>query len=195
MRSKYVRLVHHRTFESLREASIRRTLFSMSRSIVMAALVAFAPAAWADLEPGHVVSRVSEPQRNAARAASDAAELLVHGDANGALDMATRALALNTSDPWAHYVKAVSLARLGRLDDAIAEFRAAELAFPPQERWSRATAIWGRANAFYQVGRCGEAKSSFGDYLKYVGKDDAAGAALAQKGIDGCREPWAPPAK
>jgi tetratricopeptide (TPR) repeat protein len=167
---------------------------AMTKWIVMTAMVACGATAWADLEPGHVVGRMNEAQRNAARTASEAGELLVRGDLQGALDMATRALTLNASDPWGHYVRGVSLAHLGRLDEALAELRAAEQAFPREEKWSRATAIWGRANALYQAGRCADAKLAFTEYLKYASKDDPAGAALAQKESDGCKEPWTPPA-
>jgi hypothetical protein len=59
----------------------------MSKMILITAMVACSAGAWADLEPGHVAGRLNEAQRNAARNASDAGELLVRGDVQGARDL------------------------------------------------------------------------------------------------------------
>ena len=136
----------------------------------------------------------NDAQKNAARIASDAAQALGRGDFNGVLDLTSRAQASNPNDPWGHYLRAEALVRLARLDEALAELRLAEQNFPREERWSRSIAIWGRANALYQIGRCAEAKTAFADYIKYVGNDDRAGAELAQKESDGCRPLWVNPA-
>jgi Flp pilus assembly protein TadD len=146
-------------------------------------MVACGGAARADLEPGHVVNKkATKTQREAAKTASDAAESLVKGDFNGAMSLADRALAVDGKDPWAHYVRAESLVRLGKHD------------FPAEERWSKSIALWGRANAFYQLGRCEEAKTAFTEYIGFVKSDDRPAADLAQTRIDGCRPPWVAPA-
>ena len=165
------------------------------RSIV-AALVCLcaSTAARADLEPRHVVdTRATAAQLSAARAASDAAQALSQGEFKSAVTLADKALASNGNDFFAHYVRAEALSRLGRLDDALGEYQHAERVVPANERWGHAIVLWGRANAFHQLGRCDEAKSAFTDYIAFVKSDDHDGAALAQSRIDGCKRPWVLP--
>ncbi|HWE26861.1 MAG TPA: tetratricopeptide repeat protein [Polyangia bacterium] len=148
----------------------------------------------ADLEPAHKIDTTAgKPQREAAAIASDAAEALGRGDATAALAQAERAIGKSARDPWAHYVRAEALVRLGRLDDALPEYRVAEGEFARDDRWSRSIALWGRANAFHQVGRCADAKSAYADYIAFVKNADARAAALAQARIDDCRLPWVNP--
>jgi tetratricopeptide (TPR) repeat protein len=152
-------------------------------------------AARGDLEPRHVVdTKATAAQLSASRAASDAAQALSQGEFKSAITLADKALASNNNDYFAHYVRAESLSRLGRVDDAaLAEYQFAERVVPANERWGHAIVLWGRANAFHQLGRCDEAKSAFNDYIAFVKSDDAEGAALAQSRIDGCRRPWVAP--
>jgi len=165
----------------------------MSHRWMIVALLS-ASGALAELEPPHVIDRgADEKQRAAARPLSEAAQTLTRGDFNAAIETAKRALT-TSSDPWAHYVQGAALIRLGKLDDGLTELRVAEQAFPREERWSRSVAIWGRANALHQAGRCDEAKSAYTDYIRYVGKDDPAAVDLAQKQIDGCKPAWVAPA-
>jgi len=53
--------------------------------------------------------------------------------------------------------------------------------------------LWGRANAFHQLGRCDEARGAFNDYIAFVKNDDREGAQLAQTRIDGCKRAWVAP--
>jgi hypothetical protein len=157
--------------------------------------LSFGSVALADLEPGHVVQIAKDKQkREAARMASDAAQALIHGDFPGALSLSERALEASASDPWAHYVRAEALVRLGRIDDAVPEHRMAEKNLPSEERWSRSIVLWARANAFHQAGRCPEANAAFGEYIAFVKKDDPRAAEAAQALIDGCRPLWVNPA-
>ncbi len=159
------------------------------RALIVAGIVFSFSTAFGDLEPTHVVNTlVTAAQREASRTASDAGQALTKGDFNGALELADRALSANADDPWAHYIRAEALARLGRFDNAQLEYHLAEHNFGEAERWSHSIVIWGRANAFYQVGRCAEAKSAFADYIAYVKGDDLRGAQLAQTRSDGCRQ-------
>ena len=165
------------------------------RFLAAAILVLASGAARAELAPGHVVNaKASKTEREAATAASEAGQALVQNDFNGAVSAADRAIAVDAKQPWAHYVRAEALVRLGRLDDGLAELRLAEHDFPADEHWSKSVAVWGRANAFYQVGRCAEAKTAFAEYIALVKADDKDAADLAQTRIDGCKVPWVAPA-
>jgi Tfp pilus assembly protein PilF len=157
--------------------------------------------ALADLEPRHVVHPSADKAKSsAAQTTSEAALALTKGDFRGALAGAERAISVDAHQPWAHYVRAEALVGLGRIDDALPEYRLAEHAVAKDDRWSRSIVLWGRANTFYQAGRCNEAKAAFTDYIALVKKDDHAAAEMAQAHIDGCKVPWvnpfaAPPAK
>lgn len=165
------------------------------RPLVAMLVVLAAGAARADLEPGHVVdTRASKTQREAARVASEAAQALTQGDFAGAISLADKSIAVDANTAWAHYVRGESLVRTSKVDDAIAELRIAESAFPANERWSKSIAIWARANAYYQLGRCTEAKTAFNEYIAFVRADDKNAVEMAQTHIDGCKGPWVPPA-
>lgn len=161
----------------------------------MVLMVACGSVARADLEPGHKIdSAAGKAQREAAAIASDAAVALGRGDGNGALALADRAVAKYARDPWAHYVRGEALARLGRLEEALPEYRLSENDFTVEDRWGRSIALWGRANALHQVGRCADAKAAFAEYTAFVKPYDAAAVAIAQARVDGCRPPWVNPA-
>jgi tetratricopeptide (TPR) repeat protein len=165
------------------------------RRLILLSLIASPSLAWADLEPGHTIdTRAGKAQREASSLASDAAQALGRNDAAGALALAERAIGSFAGDGWAHYIRGEALVKLGRLDDALPEYKIAERSFPAGEKWSRSIALWGRANAYYQIGRCAEAKAAFGDYATFVRHDDARAAELAQQRSDGCKPPWVAPA-
>jgi tetratricopeptide (TPR) repeat protein len=109
---------------------------------------------------------------DAARAASASATALAHGDDLGALSLAERGLARHPNDPWLLYDKGAAQAGLGRVDDALATLDRAERHFAtPHER---SLAVYRRAIALEQAGRCADASRELGRY-----------AALVQK-----RQPW-----
>jgi predicted Zn-dependent protease len=111
---------------------------------------------------------------------SQAADDLVHGRAGDALQAATNAIAADASNPWGHYDKASALVDLGRIDEALVEFRVAQDAFSPRDPWGKSVAIYGRANALAQTGRCAEAQPAFEEYASFVESSDARSAALAR---------------
>ncbi len=165
------------------------------RPLVAILVVLAAGAARADLEPGHVIDvHATKAQREGARAASDAAQALIQGDFAGAISIADKSIAAYANGGWAHYVRGEALVRTNKLDDGIAELRLAEHAFPPAERWSKSVAIWGRANAYYQLGRCTEAKTAFNEYIAFVRSEDKNAVEMAQTHIEGCKGPWVPSA-
>jgi tetratricopeptide (TPR) repeat protein len=169
-------------------------LAAMRPLLAIVLMFACGSVARADLEPAHKIdSAASKTQREAAAIASDAAMALGRGDSDGALALADRAVGKSARDPWAHYVRAEALARLGRIDEALPEYRLAENNFAAADRWGRSIALWGRANAFHQIGRCADAKAAFGEYIAYVKESDAAAVSIAQARIDGCRPPWVNP--
>jgi tetratricopeptide (TPR) repeat protein len=150
--------------------------------------------AHAELQPlPRIDTRAGKALRAAAPIVSDAEKALVSGEFDSALALTDRALAHKAKSAWAHYVRAEALARLGKLDDALPEYRLAERAFDDEDVWGRSVVLWGRANAFYQTGRCNEAKQAFNEYIALVKKDDARAAEAAQAHIDGCKALWVNP--
>jgi tetratricopeptide (TPR) repeat protein len=132
-------------------------------------------------QPGEIVSASS------AELSSQAAEALVRGRAADALPLAEKALTVDARNPWAHYNRAAALADMGRVDQAIAEYRAAEAAFTSADPWGRSISIYGRANALAQAGRCAEARPAYEEYADLVGNSDPHSAALARRYAQECR--------
>jgi len=129
-----------------------------------------------------------EPGSSQSRAlASGAAEALVAGKPAEALQRADQAIAADARDPWAHYDRAAALTDLGRVDEAVAEFKVAQTSFSAQDPWGRSIAIYGRANALAQAGRCGEARPAFEEYAVFVERSDPPGAGLARSYATQCQ--------
>jgi Flp pilus assembly protein TadD len=118
--------------------------------------------------------------------ASEAAEQLVRGRPNDALQVANNAVAADARNPWAHYDKAAALVNVGRLDEGVAEFRVAQNSFSASDPWGRSVAIYGRANALAQAGRCDEARPAFEEYAAFVEPSDPRSAALARGYAGNC---------
>jgi Flp pilus assembly protein TadD len=111
----------------------------------------------------------------------------MEGNPQAALAYAARAIAADPKDPWAHYNKAVALARLGSVDDAVQSFRAAEERFNLGDVWGRSVAIYGSAHALAQAGRCDEAKSEYHRYAEFVRERDPRSADMAVRYAATCR--------
>lgn len=118
---------------------------------------------------------------------SQAGEALVHNDPAQALKMADQAIAADAENPWAHYDRAAALADLGRVDDAVAEFKVAQRSFSDADAWGRSIAIYGRANTLAQAGRCSEAQPAFEEYAVFVERSDPKGAEMARGYAKNCR--------
>ncbi len=117
----------------------------------------------------------------------------VAGDHRGALAFADEAIRASQGDPWGHYVRADALVSLGRTDQALAAYRAAESAFSEDDPWGKSLAIWGQANALQNVGRCQDASPLYQRYAGFVADRDEAAAGLAKKYAARTCQPPPPP--
>ena len=97
------------------------------------------------------------------------------GQPQQARELANQAIRADPRDPWPYYNKGMALAELGETDAALAALYAAEQRFAPTDRWGTSVAIYGRAHALGQAGRCVEAVQAFAEYASFVGKDDPDG--------------------
>jgi tetratricopeptide (TPR) repeat protein len=124
---------------------------------------------------------------------SRAASAEMAGNPQAALKLAERAIAANPHDPWGYYDKAMALARVGQLDKALESFVAAEQRYSAADRWGKSVAIYGRAHALSEAGRCGEAKQTFSVYASLIREQDPKSADLATKYGTECRSPVTAP--
>jgi Flp pilus assembly protein TadD len=135
----------------------------------------------------------AEPStRQSAALTTQAAVADMKGNPQQARDLANQAIRADPRDPWPYYNKGMALAELGETDAAIAALFAAEKHFAPTDRWARSVAIYGRAHALSQAGRCVEARQAFEEYASFVGKDDPLGATIARRYAADCRAPASP---
>ena len=145
--------------------------------------------AWsAPLEaPRNVKAEAATPR--SAELSSRAASAEMAGDPQDALKLAEKTIAANPRDPWGYYDKAIALAHLTRVDEALQAYSAAEGFFAPSDLWGRSIAIYGRAHALEQAGRCAEAKSEFERYAAFVRERDPKSADMAMRYAADCRSP------
>jgi tetratricopeptide (TPR) repeat protein len=118
--------------------------------------------------------------------ASSSAEALVRRDDAKALDLANEALKADDRNPWAHYDRAVALGEMGRVNEAVTEYQAAQVRYAANDTWGRSVAIYGRAHLLADHGRCGEAKTAFQQYIDFVGGADPRGVAEARSASEAC---------
>lgn len=91
---------------------------------------------------------------------------------------------------WLDYDRASALVGLRRTDEAVDVFTTAEQRFRALgDDEGLAAAIWGRARAFAEVGRCIEARRAFEDYATLVRQTDPGSARLAASLAADCRTP------
>ena len=141
--------------------------------------------------PQYVQAEPSTPQSMALTTRAAMADM--KGNPQQARDLANQAIRADPRDPWPYYNKGMALAQLGEIDAALAALYAAEKHFAPNDRWGRSVAIYGRAHALSQAGRCVEAVQAYAEYAAFVGKNDPAAADMARRYAVNCRTP-APPA-
>jgi tetratricopeptide (TPR) repeat protein len=89
--------------------------------------------------------------------------------------------------PWAHYDRAVALHHLGHTEAAVEEYRMAEARFGDRAQWGKSIAIYGRARALDDAGRCVEAGQAYGEFAAFVRSSDPAAAAMAKKYAEKCQ--------
>ena len=123
----------------------------------------------------------------AVRLTSQAAELIVAGRYPAALFKAEMAIAAAPNEAWAWYHKARALVGMGRIDEAGDAYRIAELRFPENDKFGRASALWGRATALLDAGRCEEAQPAVSEYIAYVESDATQADRVAALRARGCR--------
>jgi hypothetical protein len=122
---------------------------------------------------------------------SSAASAEIAGDPQQALALAKRATQADPRDPWAHYVRASALSRIGQVDEALRSYRAAEERFATSDVWARSVAIYGAAHALSEAGRCDEARAEFQRYSVYVRERDPKAAEMATRYGANCKPPAA----
>lgn len=87
----------------------------------------------------------------------------------------SRALALLDSDPsrspWVQYERGVALAGLHRTDEAVKAFDSARDTF--EDRRDRAMAVYGKARAYHDALRCGDAITAYREYASMASPADA----------------------
>lgn len=105
------------------------------------------------------------------------------------LELADRAVAVDPSNPWGHYDRAVALHELRKTDAAVAAYRAAETRFGDAGPWGKSVSIYGRARALEDVGRCAEARTAYAEYAAFVRHSDPAAADMADTYAKECHEP------
>jgi len=120
---------------------------------------------------------------------SRAASAEMTGNPQAALKLAERAIATNPRDPWGYYDKAMALAQIGQLDRALESFGAAEQRYSATDRWGKSVAIYGRAHALSELGRCDEARTAFRAYASLIREQDPKSAKMATKYAADCRSP------
>jgi tetratricopeptide (TPR) repeat protein len=90
------------------------------------------------------------------------------------------------SSGWLDYNRAIALAGLGRTDDAVAAYRAAEDRFGRAEPKNQAIAVYGRARAFDQANRCADATRAYEEYADLVRASSPVDAQMAEKFANAC---------
>jgi len=128
----------------------------------------------------------SEAPRAADELASESVQAELAADHTKALQLAEDAVKTDPNNPWGRYAKGSALGALQRTDDAASAFREAEQHFSAPEMWGKSIAIWGQANAFFQVGRCQDSSPLYERYASFVEKVDGEAAALARRFEKSC---------
>lgn len=133
--------------------------------------------------PENVNAEPSTPRSQ--EMATRAAIAEMQGDPRGAIQHADRGITADPADPWPYYNKGSALTTLGQTDEAVASFAQAEQRFAPNDRWGQSVAIFGRARALSQAGRCSDARRVFNEYATLM-RDDPAAASLAHRYAGQC---------
>lgn len=134
--------------------------------------------------------------RGADATASEMSSAVVDGDYSRALRKADLAAAVGGSvdlapqSAWVDYNRGVALSEIGRTDDAVRAFEAAEARFASDEgalrsgkssasRWGKSIAVYGRARALDNAGRCLEASKAYREYATLAPARAQAEVAIA----------------
>jgi tetratricopeptide (TPR) repeat protein len=140
-----------------------------------------AASALAQLQPAPQVGPRSEAEVAASEFTTRAVEAEAADEHESALAQAQVAIRANPNGEWGYYNRGVALLALGRVDDAISSFLAAERRCRADDPWARSVAIWGEANALSEARPCRDATASYERYAGFVADlaPEAATMALA----------------
>jgi tetratricopeptide (TPR) repeat protein len=125
----------------------------------------------------------------AAKLTSEAATAEAAGEPQAALKLAERAIEADARAPWGYYDKGAALSRIGKTDDALSAFAAAEQRFALSDQWGRSVAIYGRAHALDEARRCDEAREEYNRYAAFVRERDPKSADMATRYAADCKAP------
>ena len=164
-----------------------RTTISLVMGLVGLCAVSRATRAEGPQPPSNVKVDPSTPK--SARLTSRAASAEIAGDPQTALKLAERAIAADPADPWGYYDKGAALARIGKVDDALKAFGAADQRYALSDQWGRSVAIYGGAHALGEAQRCDEARREFTRYSSLIHERDPKSAQLAMKYARDCKSP------
>lgn len=102
------------------------------------------------------------------------------------LALTSRAATQRPVPAWVYYERGIALSHLGRTDEAVQAFRAAETGWNA-DPGGKSTAMYGRARTLDSSGRCEEAKTSYLEYAAFVRAHDPKSADLAVSYSNACR--------
>jgi tetratricopeptide (TPR) repeat protein len=141
----------------------------------------FAGSALAQLQPAPQVGPRTEAEVAASEFTTGAIAAEAAGERESALALSQVAIHANPNGEWGYYVRGDALLALGRVDDAISSFLAAERRCRDTDPWARSVAIWGQANALSEARPCRDATASYERYAGFVADlaPEAATMALA----------------
>jgi hypothetical protein len=134
-----------------------------------------------------VIKEGDAPATHSTKMSGHAGSALASGAAAEAAVLAEQAMTKDGANGWAHYRRAAALSELHRTDEAVTEYKAAEHDFGDSDRRGRSLAIYGRAHALAEAGRCGEARPVFEEYARFVEKGDPKSADQARAYAQSCR--------
>jgi tetratricopeptide (TPR) repeat protein len=104
-----------------------------------------------------------------------------------ALRAADRTSEASRASGWVDYNRAVALAAESRTDEALSAYDEAARRFVGRDPHAVTLALYGRARALDQAGRCADAKREYQAYAEMVRATDPRAAALATTYAAACR--------
>jgi tetratricopeptide (TPR) repeat protein len=94
----------------------------------------------------------------------------------------------SSTSPWLDSDRGAALAGLDRTDEAVEAFKRAELRFSERhDTVGRSSAVWGRAHALDEAGRCDEARRAYQDFERLMRETDPHAAEKAAAYAGSCR--------
>jgi tetratricopeptide (TPR) repeat protein len=121
------------------------------------------------------------------RRTSDAVEALCARDYQRVLALSESPSSAPTA-AWLDYDRAAAFTGLARTDEAVETFRRAELRFGEEnDLLGTSVAIWGRARALDEAGRCDEARRAYAQYEALERMRDPRAAEMAAAYSGACK--------